>query len=199
MMTRYHIALTCAFGLGLGLMAVGAVDAAAPSPAAAEAPVASSTDPAAAAAKPADAKKADANKSAEQKKDGAKAADAKSAPGRRPLDSLMFSTDEFNEIQSRMASGEVTETQQATQQIENATLYLSTILYYGPKDWTIWVNGVAITPSQDFQAFQVTEIDANSVQLLVPLSAQGMRPVRLSPNQTFITKTGMVVEGRVQQ
>ena len=111
---------------------------------------------------------------------------------------MMFSIDEFNEIQGRVASGSVTDTNQGKAAIEDASLYLSTIVYYGPKDWTIWVNGVPIGPTQEFQAFQVTEIDPNSVQLLVPLSAQGMRPVRLSPNQTFITKTGVVVEGRVQ-
>jgi hypothetical protein len=135
---------------------------------------------------------------------GAKAPDqpkpeaAPAKPSRPPFETLMFTTDEYTEIQGRIASGSVTETNQGKQAIEDASLYLSTILYYGPKDWTIWVNGVAIGPNQDFQAFQVTEIDANSVQLLVPLSAQGMRPVRLAPNQTFITKTGMVVEGRVQ-
>jgi hypothetical protein len=42
----------------------------------------------------------------------------------------------------------------------------------------------------------VTQIDSDSVELLVPLSAQGMRPVRLRPNQTFVAKTGAVVEGK---
>ncbi len=120
------------------------------------------------------------------------------APGRKSFESLMFTVDEYNEVQGRMASGDITETNGGKQAIEDATLYLSTIVYYGPKDWTIWVNDVPIGPNQDFQAFQVTDIDADSVQLLVPLSAQGMRPVRLAPNQTFITKTGVVVEGRVQ-
>jgi len=124
--------------------------------------------------------------------------EAAKSPPRRPFESLMFNTDELNEIQGRVANGNITDTNQNKEAIEDASLYLSTIVYYGPKDWTIWVNGVPIGPNQDFQAFQVTQIDANAVQLLVPLSAQGMRPVRLSPNQTFITKTGVVVEGRVQ-
>jgi len=123
---------------------------------------------------------------------------APAAPARKSFESLMFTIDEYNEIQGRMTSGDITDTSSGKQAIEDATLYLSTIVYYGPKDWTIWVNDTPIGPNQDFQAFQVTDIDATSVQLLVPLSAQGMRPVRLSPNQTFITKTGVVVEGRVQ-
>lgn len=122
------------------------------------------------------------------------------APGaaRRPIESLMFTTDEFNEIRGRIGSGEETDTKSTRQAIEDATLYLSTIVYYGPKDWTIWVNGVPVGPDQEFKSFQVTEISADSVQLLVPLSAQGMRPVRLSPNQTFVTKTGAIVEGRMR-
>jgi len=113
-------------------------------------------------------------------------------------DTLMFSIDEVNEIQSRVAVGN-----QAAGEgdggdgsgIENATLYLSTILYFGPENWTIWINGSPVGPRQDFQEFEVTAIDANSVELVVPLSAQGMRPVRLSPNQTFVAKTGDVIEG----
>jgi hypothetical protein len=115
---------------------------------------------------------------------------------RGALESLMFTTDELNEIRGRIASGGETDTNAKSQAIENASLYLSTIVYTGPKEWTIWVNGVPIGPDQEFQSFQVTDITAGYVQLLVPLSAQGMRPVRLSPNQTYITKTGAVIEGQ---
>jgi len=110
-------------------------------------------------------------------------------------DTLMFSIDEYNDIQSRIAGSNETG-DAASNAIEDASLYLSTILYLGPNDWTIWVNGVPITADQEFNSFQVTEIAPTHVQLLVPLSAQGMRPVRLEPNQTFITKSGIVVEGQ---
>jgi hypothetical protein len=118
------------------------------------------------------------------------------APARVP-DTLMFTIDEYNDIQSHLSRGDSAE-KNSTQAIENASLYLSTILYMGPQEWTIWVNGVAIGPHDDFSAFKVTDISARSVELLVPLSAQGMRPVRLGPNQTFVARTGIVVEGRVQ-
>jgi len=111
-------------------------------------------------------------------------------------DTLMFSIDEYNDIQSRIAGSNETGAADRSA-IEDASLYLSTILYFGPSDWTIWVNGVPITADQEFNSFQVTEIAPTHVQLLVPLSAQGMRPVRLEPNQTFITKSGIVVEGQV--
>jgi hypothetical protein len=122
-------------------------------------------------------------------------ADAK-APKPQLPSTLMFSIDELNDIQSRIASDEAEEGEAgASDKIENATLYLSTILYYGPKDWTIWVNGKPIGPADEFPEFQVTDIGSRFVELLVPLSAQGMRPVRLEPNQTFIAKSGAVVEG----
>jgi hypothetical protein len=113
---------------------------------------------------------------------------------------LMFSIDELNDIQGRIASVSTSEDDGApSDQIENATLYLSTILYYAAKDWTIWINGKPIGPNDEFKEFQVTDIGPRHVELLVPLSAQGMRPVRLEPNQTFITKSGAVVEGAWSQ
>jgi hypothetical protein len=113
-----------------------------------------------------------------------------------PPDSLMFSTDDLTDIQSRIVAGAGGEQSNDGAGIENAALYLSTILFYGPQEWTAWINGTPIGPQQDFQAFRVTDIGPDYVELVVPLSAQGMRPVRLSPNQTFVARTGSVVEGR---
>jgi hypothetical protein len=113
-------------------------------------------------------------------------------------DTLMFSIDELTEIRSRMDVGALSRggESQTEDTIENATLYLSTILYSTPNDWTIWVNGIPIVPNQDFNSFEVTGIGPDYVELVVPLSAQGMRPVRLSPNQTFVARSGAVIEGR---
>jgi hypothetical protein len=114
-------------------------------------------------------------------------------------ETLMFNIDELTEIRNRMVEGSSASADrnggQGRDPIEDATLYLSTILYYGPEEWTIWINGVPIGPKQELKSFEVTEISPDHVELLVPLSAQGMRPVRLSPNQTFVTKSGAVVEG----
>jgi hypothetical protein len=114
---------------------------------------------------------------------------------------LMFSIDEINDIQSRAASVQADGSAERgnNNAIENASLFLSTILYSGPQDWTIWINGKPIGPQQDFEEFSVTDIGPRFVELLVPLSAQGMRPVRLEPNQTFLTRSGTVVEGAWNQ
>jgi hypothetical protein len=129
-------------------------------------------------------------------------AEVKSAEGpqkrmRRAVpDTLMFTIDEFNDIKDRIAGGAVTKDGTQQQAVTTESLYLGSIVYYGPKDWTVWINGSPIGPNQDFQAFQVTEISPRYVELLVPLSVQGMRPVRLQPNQTFITSSGVTVEGK---
>ncbi len=112
-------------------------------------------------------------------------------------DSVMFTIDELNEIRTRAASGGREEGNLAA--VESASLYLSTILFYGPTSWTIWLNGVPVNSGQELKQFEITDIGPNYVELLVPLSAQGMRPVRLSPNQTFIAKSGAVVEGKWNQ
>ena len=135
---------------------------------------------------------------------GAKPAVAGEGAGQQIFDSqapetLMFTIDELTEIRNRIVEGSSANAERnggrGRDPIEDATLYLSTILYYGPDEWTIWINGVPINPRQELQSFEVTEISPDHVDLLVPLSAQGMRPVRLSPNQTFVTKSGAVVEG----
>lgn len=117
---------------------------------------------------------------------------------RRIPDTLMFTIDELNEIQSRLASGD-DDVEGEARGIEDASLYLSTIIYSGPSDWTIWVNNVPIAAGQEFRSFQISAIGPDFVELLVPLSAQGMRPVRLAPNQSFVTRSGAVIEGKWPQ
>jgi len=116
----------------------------------------------------------------------------------QPPETVMFSVDELTEIRNRMVEGAGKNGERPggrRDPIEDATLYLSTILYYGPEEWTFWLNGVPIGPRQELKSIEVTAITPTYVELLVPMSAQGMRPVRLSPNQTFITKSGTVIEG----
>lgn len=111
-------------------------------------------------------------------------------------DTLMFSIDELNDVQTRLSTASREDGEEREDDaVENATLYVSTILYMGPDSWTVWINGKPIAAGQEIKSFEITAVDPTSVELLVPLSAQGMRPIRLSPNQTFVAKSGAVVEG----
>lgn len=140
-----------------------------------------------------------AAESASADKPGTKMENSAPAAPRRMPATLMFTTDELNDIQGRIATGGQDDSGARggdNSKVENATLYLSTILYTSPTDWTIWLNGKPIGPHHEFEDISVTDIGPRYVELLVPLSAQGMSPVRLSPNQTFIAKSGIIVEGR---
>jgi len=110
-------------------------------------------------------------------------------------DTLMFTIDERNEIITRQSAGNVSGMEYRSGAIEDANLYLSSIVYFGPDEWMLWVNGVQVTPELQVDTFEVVSIQPDYVELVVPLSAAGVRPVRLEPNQTFIGETGAVVEG----
>jgi len=112
-------------------------------------------------------------------------------------DTLMFTIDELNELQTRQAGGQVTGLQYRSGAIEDANLYLYSILYFTEEEWMFWVNGVAITPDFQVDTFEVVTIAPDHIELIVPLSAAGDRPVRLEPNQTFIGENGRVVEGEL--
>jgi hypothetical protein len=111
-------------------------------------------------------------------------------------ETLMFTVDEYNDIQSHLSVQ--ADNRRDSNKIEQASLYLSSILYTSPTDWTVWINGVPIGPKDDLQDFHIISTSSNAVELLVPLSALGMHPIKLGPNQTFVARSGVVVEGQVR-
>lgn len=112
-------------------------------------------------------------------------------------DTIMFTVDELNEIQGRIAGGASGGQDNTGGNVdENTNLYLSAIMYFASDDWKIWVNGHQVGPESDLQMFEVVEITPDYVDLIVPLSAMGMRPIRIEPNQTFMARQGVVIEGR---
>ncbi len=77
-----------------------------------------------------------------------------------------------------------------------ATLYLSAIVYIGPGAWTIWLNGVRITPDMRIGGIDILSVGRDAVRLEMRVFTN--RPpvsVRLRPNQTFVTATREVIEG----
>ena len=110
-------------------------------------------------------------------------------------DTLMFTIDELNEIQTRRSGGETTSLQYRSGAIEDANLFLSTIVFFSAEEWSFWLNGVRVAPGIRFDTFDVVNVAPDHIEIIVPLSAAGVRPVRIEPNQTFIGDNGRVVEG----
>ncbi len=74
-------------------------------------------------------------------------------------------------------------------------IYVSAVLDFGGGDWTVWANGLKVTPGRQSPLFRVTSVSGNSVDIEVPSEA-GLR-VRLQPNQTWRSREHDVVEGIV--
>ncbi|MCH7930823.1 MAG: hypothetical protein IH906_01235 [Proteobacteria bacterium] len=77
-----------------------------------------------------------------------------------------------------------------------ATLYLSAIVYIGPETWTIWLNGVRVTPDMRIGGIDIVSVGRDAVRLKMRVLTN--RPpvsVRLRPNQTFVAATREVIEG----
>ncbi len=75
-------------------------------------------------------------------------------------------------------------------------LHLSAILYEGPSDWQIWLNGRSFAQSGVAGAVEVLRVQRDSVRLKWR-GAGARRPaeITLRPNQTYIVATGEIVEG----
>ena len=77
-----------------------------------------------------------------------------------------------------------------------ATLYLSAIVYIGPKTWTIWLNGVRVTPDMRIGGIDIVSVGRDAVRLEMRVLTNRPRvSVRLRPNQTFVAATREVIEG----
>ncbi len=77
-----------------------------------------------------------------------------------------------------------------------ATLYLSAIIYIGPETWTIWLNGVRVTPDMRIVGIDIVSVGRDAVRLKMRVLTN--RPpvsVRLRSNQTFVAATREVIEG----
>ena len=77
-----------------------------------------------------------------------------------------------------------------------ATLYLSAIVYIGAETWTIWLNGVRVTPDMRIGGIDIVSVGRDAVRLEMRVLTNRPRvSVRLRPNQTFVTATRVVIEG----
>jgi hypothetical protein len=75
-------------------------------------------------------------------------------------------------------------------------IHLGAVLYYGPDDWSVWLQGTRWTPGTEHPGLRIIGVSPNRVEMLwTPAAGAPERPVTLRPYQTYQTATGMVVEG----
>lgn len=114
---------------------------------------------------------------------------------------LLLGVEEMVNIETAIASGPLArmgsadETDPTRFRLRH-NLYVSAILYVGPDDWTVWVNGQAIGPEAPPGLFEVIEVGPAFVRLAVPWGEGGTRDVLLRTHQTFVPRRGDVLEGR---
>jgi hypothetical protein len=74
-------------------------------------------------------------------------------------------------------------------------IYVSAVLDFGGGQWTVWANGLRVTPTRQPPMFKVVSVSGNTVEI-VP-RAQPSTHIRLQPYQTWRSREGDVVEGIV--
>ena len=79
------------------------------------------------------------------------------------------------------------------------TIHLGAILYHAPADWRVWLNGQSFTPTARPGPIEILKVTADRV-VLAWRRSPGSAPTRveLQPNQTYLTASGQVVEGRLE-
>lgn len=130
-----------------------------------------------------------------------------SAEAGPPLDletlpaTLLLSLEEMVNIEAAIAAGPLAratgpEDTDPTRFRLRQNLYVSAILYLGPGDWTVWVNGRAVSPEAPPDLFEVVEVGPSFVRLAVPWGEGGTRDILMRAHQTFVPRRGDVLEGR---
>ncbi len=114
---------------------------------------------------------------------------------------LLLSLEEMVNIEAAIADGPLARTPR-DQEDDPArfrlrdNLYVSAIVYAGPQDWTVWINGRPLSPGTPSGIFEVLEVGPTHVRVAVPWGEGGTRTVMLRSHQTFVPRRGDVLEGR---
>jgi len=130
------------------------------------------------------------------------------APAVAPVASLMFTPQEVQAIDKAFADHLHPPAEQVAAQVNAAALqqaqieaarprvpniYVSAVLDFGGGEWTVWANGLKLTPTHQSPLFHVVSVSGNTVEI-VPI-AQPSTHIRLQPYQTWRARQGDVVEG----
>ncbi len=71
-------------------------------------------------------------------------------------------------------------------------IHLGAVLYYGPDDWVLWLQGKKWTPSTQSRDLRVLEVAEDEVRLAWRENGGAEKKIALKPDQSFDTATGKV-------
>lgn len=108
-----------------------------------------------------------------------------------PANSLFFTPDETKQIEAL-----------AAKQLQNRAgaphpdIHLGAVMYYGPGNWTLWLQGERWTPATNRADLRVLDVEPGEVRLaLTTVPDMPPREITLRPHQTYQIATGKIVEG----
>lgn len=78
---------------------------------------------------------------------------------------------------------------------EPGALHLSAIVYQGPNDWQIWLNGRRFDPGAGAGPIEIRGVQPDLVRLRWRGGTGRAAEITLRPNQTYIVGSGEIVEG----
>ncbi len=102
-----------------------------------------------------------------------------------PARSLFFTNEESAQISALQAK-------ETAGRSDDGDIHLEAIMYYGPGDWTLWLQGMRWTPQTDRPDIHVVDVQSDQVRLRIAGVADD---VVLKPHQTFQVATGKIIEG----
>lgn len=122
------------------------------------------------------------------------------APGSAPT-SLLFSPEALALIEAATRRRPGSAPDQSSRPLKRpalapAAIHLSAIVYHGPDDWRVWLNGRSFAPGARPGPVEILAVDPDGVILAVHDRSGPSRRVRLRPNQSYLPARDAVVEGR---
>jgi hypothetical protein len=106
-----------------------------------------------------------------------------------PTDSLFFTPDETKQI-------EALANKNGPRNSSQSDIHLGAVMYYGPGNWTLWLQGERWTPETVKADLHVLDVQPDAVRLtLTATPDMTTREITLRPHQTYRIATGQVVEG----
>ena len=78
---------------------------------------------------------------------------------------------------------------------DDRNIRLGAVFYYGPHDWSLWLQGKLWTPQTDQPDLHVIEVQPDAVRFSLTASGMAAREFTLKPYQTYRPVTDDVREG----